>query len=173
MKKSLNEQIGRMKQMMNLKEDDSQAMLQQYTEEFNEKVDEDLTTDEFEEVACTNADSVEIPEEVDTTNEEKQKFDQFKQKLKTATIPELMQVKKQIKELRKQSKQQNEQAGAMVTLLGVTMPHTFALIIGGLLLLMVLNILMSLTGVGLVRTITNWCNGRTTTGYGLRFGRRN
>lgn len=173
MKKSLNEQIGRMKQMMNLKEDDSQAMLQQYTEEFNEKVDEDLTTDEFEEVACTNADSVEIPEEVDTTNEEKQKFDQFKQKLKTATIPELMQVKKQIKELRKQSKQQNEQAGAMVTLLGVTMPHTFALIIGGLLLLMVLNILMSLTGVGLVRTITNWCTGRTTTGYGLRFGRRN
>ncbi len=173
MKKSLNEQIGRMKQMMNLKEDDSQAMLQQYTEEFNEKVDEDLTTDEFEEVACTNADSVEIPEEVDTTNEEKQKFDQFKQKLKTATIPELMQVKKQIKELRKQSKQQNEQAGAMVTLLGVTMPHTFALIIGGLLLLMVLNILMSLTGVGLVRTITNWCSGRTTTGYGLRFGRRN
>lgn len=173
MKKSLNEQIGRMKQMMNLKEDDSQAMLQQYTEEFNEKVDEDLTTDEFEEVACTNADSVEIPEEVDTTNEEKQKFDQFKQKLKTATIPELMQVKKQIKELRKQSKQQNEQAGAMVTLLGVTMPHTFALIIGGLLLLMVLNILMSLTGVGLVKTITNWCTGRTTTGYGLRFGRRN
>ena len=173
MKKSLNEQIGRMKQMMNLKEDDSQAMLQQYTEEFNEKVDEDLTTDEFEEVACTNADSVEIPEEVDTTNEEKQKFDQFKQKLKTAKIPELMQVKKQIKELRKQSKQQNEQAGAMVTLLGVTMPHTFALIIGGLLLLMVLNVLMSLTGVGLVKTITNWCSGRTTTGYGLRFGRRN
>ncbi len=173
MKKSLNEQIGRMKQMMNLKEDDSQAMIQQYTEEFNEKVDEDLTTDEFEEVACTNADSVEIPEEVDTSNEEKQKFDQFKQKLKTATISQLMQVKKQIKELRKQSKQQNEQAGAMVTLLGVTMPHTFALIIGGLLLLMVLNILMSLTGVGLVRTITNWCSGRTTTGYGLRFGRRN
>ena len=83
MKKSLNEQIGRMKQMMNLKEDDSQKMmmLQQDTEEFNEKVGEDLTPEQFKEIICTDPEDIELPSDI--TNEEKEKLDQVKEKLKT------------------------------------------------------------------------------------------
>jgi len=170
MKQNLNEEISRIKTIMNLKEDDSQMMvLQQATEEFNEKAEEDLTPDEFQEVVCTNPDSVEVPS--NTTPEQKQKFEEFKSKVKTATIDELKQVKRQLKDLRRQSKQQqNEQVG-MVTLLGVTMPHGFALVIGGIMLIMVLNILLKLFNIHLVRTVTSWCTGRQTTGYGIRFGR--
>jgi hypothetical protein len=170
MKQNLNEEISRIKTMMNLKEDDSQMMvLQQATEEFNEKAEEDLTPDEFQEVVCTNPDSVEVPSDV--TPEQKQKFEEFKSKVKTASIDELKQVKRQLKDLRKQSKQQqNEQVG-MVTLLGVTMPHGFALVIGGIMLIMVLNILLKLFNIHLVKTVTSWCTGRQTTGYGIRFGR--
>jgi hypothetical protein len=59
----------------------------------------------------------------------------------------------------------------MVTLLGVTMPHGFALVLGGIMLLMVLNILLKLLNIHLVRTVTQWCTGKTSTGYGIRFGR--
>lgn len=170
MKQNLNEEIKRIKTIMNLREDDSQlAIMQQATEEFNEKAEEDLTPDEFQEVVCTDPDSVELPE--NTTPQEKQKVEEFKLKLKTASIDELKQVKRQLKDLRRQSKQQqNEQAG-MVTLLGVTMPHGFALVIGGIMLIMVLNILLKLFNIHLVKTVTSWCTGRQTTGYGLRFGR--
>lgn len=170
MKQNLNEEISRIKSIMNLKEDESQmVMLQQATEEFNEKAEEDLTPDEFQEVVCTDPDSVEPPSNV--TPEQKQKFEEFKSKLKTASIDELKQVKRQLKELRRQKKQQqNEQVG-MVTLLGVTMPHGFALVIGGIMLIMVLNILLKLFNIHLVKTVTSWCTGRQTTGYGIRFGR--
>lgn len=168
MKQSLNEQLGRIKQMMNLNEDESQMMLQQATNEFNEKAEEDLTPDEFQEVVCSTPESIELPTEV--TNEQKQKFEEFKAKAKTSSLAELKQVKRQLKELRKQSKQQNEQVG-MVTLLGVTMPHGFAIFISGIMLIMVLNILLKLFNIHLVRTVTDWCTGKRTTGYGLRFGR--
>lgn len=163
----LQENINRIKSIMNIKEDDSQMVLQQATDEFNEKAEEDLTPDEFQEVVCTNPDTVEVP---NTTPEQKQKVEEFKAKLKTASIEELKQVKRQLKDLRRQ-KQQNEQTGAMVTLLGVTMPHTFALVIGGILLIMVLNILLKIFNIHLVKTVTSWCTGRQTTGYGIRFGR--
>lgn len=173
MKKTLNEEVARIKSIMSINEDDSQmAVLQQVTNDFNEKMDEDLTPEELQDVACANPDTMELPSDIG--NEEKQKVDEFKAKLKTAKIPELLRVKRELKELKrqaKQSQQQNEQAGAMVTLLGVTMPQAFALVIGGLLLIMVLNILLSLTGFHLVKTITSWCTGRQTTGYGFRFGR--
>ncbi len=170
--KNLNEQINRIRTMMNLNEDESQAMsmLQQYTEEFNEKAEETLTPEELQEVACVNPDTMEAPQE--STDEQKQKLEEFKSKLKTASIDELKQVKKQLKELKRQSRQQqNEQAGAMVTLLGVTMPHGFALVIGGIMLIMVLNILLKIFNIHLVKTVPQWCTGRTSTGYGIRFGR--
>ena len=158
---------------MNLNEDDqSMAMLQQATDEFNEKAEEDLTPDEFQDVLCTDVDTEEAPQ--DAGNEEKQKLEEFKTKLKTASIDELKQVKKQIKELKRQSKQpqqQNEQAGTMVTLLGVTMPQTFALILGGIMLIMVLKVLLSLLGITIVKKTTQWCTGRQTRGIGIRFGR--
>ena len=61
MKQTLNEEIGRIKSMMNLNEDESQAMLQQDTEEFNQKVGEDLTPEEYKEVICSNPDNLELP----------------------------------------------------------------------------------------------------------------
>lgn len=153
---------------ISMNEDDSQAMsmVQQAVEEFNQKAEEDLTPDELQEVICTDPDSVDIPSNI--TNEQKQKLEEFKQKVKaTTSIPELKQVKRQLKELRKQTKQQqNEQAG-MVTLLGVTMPQGFALVIGGIMLIMVLNILFKLFNIHLVKTVTYWCTGRKTTGFGF------
>lgn len=152
-----------------INENQQQVMLQQATDEFNEKAEEDLTPDEFQEVVCTNPDAMELPSNV--SDEEKKKVEEFKAKLKTASIDELKQVKRQLKDLKRQGKQQqNEQAG-MVTLLGVTMPHGFALVIGGILLIMVLNILLKLFNIHLVKTVTSWCTGRQTTGYGIRFGR--
>ncbi len=172
-KQNLNEEIGRIKSMMNINEDDSQqiAMLQQATQEFNEKAEEDLTPDELQEVACADPDTMEAPQEA--TNEQKQKLLEFKSKAKTASIPELKQVKKQ---LRAQSKQQqNEQVAetALVSFLGVSMPPAFAMVIGGIMLIIVLNVLLSLLGIHFVKTITYWCTGRRTTGYGLGFGRGN
>ena len=174
MKQTLNEQVARIKTMMNLNEDDSQQMvvLQQVTQEFNEKAEEDLTPEELQEVACTDPDTIEAPQEA--TNEQKQKLQEFKSKVKTASIAELKQVKKQLKELRMQSKQQqNEQVAetALISFLGVSMPPAFAMVIGGIMLIIVLNVLLSLFGIGLVKTITYWCTGKRTTGYGLRFGR--
>lgn len=152
-----------------INENQQQVMLQQATDEFNEKAEEDLTPDEFQQVVCTNPDAMELPSNVG--DEEKKKVEEFKAKLKTASIDELKQVKRQLKDLKRQGKQQqNEQAG-MVTLLGVTMPHGFALVIGGILLIMVLNILLKLFNIHLVKTVTSWCTGRQTTGYGIRFGR--
>jgi hypothetical protein len=148
------------------------AVLQQVTQEFNEKAEEDLTPEELQEVACTDPDTIEAPQ--DATNEQKQKLQEFKSKVKTASIAELKQVKKQLKELRIQSKQQqNEQVAetALISFLGVSMPPAFAMVIGGIMLIIVLNVLLSLFGIGLVKTITYWCTGKRTTGYGLRFGR--
>jgi hypothetical protein len=174
MKQSLNEQVARIKTMMNLHEDESEkmAMLQQATQEFNEKAEEDLTPDELQEVACSDPDTMEAPQEA--TNEQKQKLQEFKLKAKTASIAELKQVKKQLKELRMQSKQQQDEQvaeTALVSFLGVSMPPAFAMVIGGIMLIIVLNFLLSLLGIHFVKTVTYWCTGRRSTGYGLRFGR--
>ena len=174
MKQSLNEQVARIKTMMNLHEDESEkmAMLQQATQEFNEMAEEDLTPDELQEVACADPDTMEAPQEA--TNEQKQKLQEFKLKAKTASIAELKQVKKQLKELRMQSKQQQDEQvaeTALVSFLGVSMPPAFAMVIGGIMLIIVLNFLLSLLGIHFVKTITYWCTGRRSTGYGLRFGR--
>jgi hypothetical protein len=171
MKQSLNEQVARIKTMMNLHEDESEkmAMLQQATQEFNEKAEEDLTPDELQEVACSDPDTMEAPQEA--TNEQKQKLQEFKLKARTASIAELKQVKKQ---LRMQSKQQQDEQvaeTALVSFLGVSMPPAFAMVIGGIMLIIVLNFLLSLLGIHFVKTVTYWCTGRRSTGYGLRFGR--
>lgn len=171
MKQTLNEQIGRIKSIMNIHEDESQMALMQSTQEFNEKAEEDLTPDEFQEVVCTHPDAIELPSE--TTNEQKQKFEEFKSKVKTASISELKAAKRQLKELKRQEKQQNEQyTGTLVTLLGIQMPLAFAYFTYGFLLLLILNGLLSLFGIHLIKSITDWCTGKRTVGYGIRFGRR-
>ena len=168
MKKSLNEQIGRMKQMMNLKEDDSQnmVMLQQDTEEFNEKVGEDLTPEQFKEIICTDPEDIELPSDI--TNEEKEKLDQVKEKLKTATFPQLIEVKKQLKELKRKAKQTTEQVAetALVSILGVSMPPAFAIAIGGIIFIMVLSFLGRL--FKFKKTTTYYCDGTRSRGlFGL------
>ena len=86
MKQTLNEEISRIKSMMNLNEDESQqmAILQQATQEFNEKAEEDLTPEELQEVACADVDTMEAPQEA--SNEQKQKLEEFKVKVKTSSI---------------------------------------------------------------------------------------
>jgi hypothetical protein len=177
MKQTLNEQIGRIKSMMNINEDDQQmAMLQQATQEFNEKAEEDLTPEELQEVACTSPDSIELP--TDTTNEHKQKFEEFKVKVKEMVkardIDGLKQAKRQLKELKNQSKQQqNEQAftGTLYTVIGIQMPLGFVIFLYGFLFLLILNGLLSIFGIHIIKNITDWCTGRRSVGYGIRFGR--
>jgi maltodextrin utilization protein YvdJ len=178
MKQTLNEQIGRIKSMMNINEDDQQmAMLQQATQEFNEKAEEDLTPDELQEVACTSPDSIELP--TDTTNEHKQKFEEFKVKVKEMVkardIDGLKQAKKQLKDLKNQSKQQqNEQAftGTLYTVIGIQMPLGFVIFLYGFLFLLILNGILSIFGIHIIRNVTDWCTGRKSVGYSVRFGRR-
>jgi len=179
MRRPLNEQLTRMKSIMNIKEGNSQqmVMLQQATQEFNQMAEEDLTPDELQEVACADPDTMEAPQE--STNEQKQMLLEFKKAVKTAKanrdIPGLKKVKNDLKEFKNKYKQtQNEQVAetALVSFLGVSMPPAFAMVIGGIMLIIVLNVLLSLFGIHFVKTITSWCTGRQTTGYGLRFGRR-
>jgi hypothetical protein len=163
MKQTLNEQVARIKMMMNLNEDDSQAMLMQYTQEFNEKVDEDLTPEEFKEVMCTDPDSIELPQDI--TSEQKQTVDQLKQKMKTASFAELLQAKRQLKELKRQ--QQNEQVAeaGLISFLGVSMPPAFAMAIGGVMFIMLLTVLSRF--FKFTRTETYWCDGKKSRLFGL------
>ena len=175
MKQTLNEQIGRIKSIMNINEDESQMALMQSTQEFNEKAEEDLTPDEFQEVVCSHPDAIELPSE--TPNEQKQKFEEFKSKVKQMVsakdINGLKEAKRQLKELKRQSKQQNEQAvtGTLYTVIGIQMPIGFVIFVYGFLLLLILNGLLSLFGIHLIRTVTDWCTGKRSTSYGIRFGR--
>jgi hypothetical protein len=163
MKQTLNEEIGRIKSMMNLNEDESQAMLQQDTEEFNQKVGEDLTPEEYKEVICSNPDNLELP---NIGNEEMQKVSELKEKMKTASFDELMQLKRQLKELKRQ--QQNEQVAgpAVITLLGVSMPPAFAMVIGGIVFIMILSFLSKF--IRFNKKTTYYCDGTRSRGlFGL------
>jgi hypothetical protein len=163
MKQTLNEEIGRIKSMMNLNEDESQAMLQQDTEEFNQKVGEDLTPEEYKEVICSDPDNLELP---NIGNEEMQKVSELKEKMKTASFDELMQLKRQLKELKRQ--QQNEQVAgpAVITLLGISMPPAFAMVIGGIVFIMILSFLSKF--IRFNKKTTYYCDGTRSRGlFGL------
>ncbi len=163
MKQTLNEEIGRIKSMMNLNEDESQAMLQQDTEEFNQKVGENLTPEEYKEVICSDPDNLELP---NIGNEEMQKVSELKEKMKTSSFDELMQLKRQLKELKRQ--QQNEQVAgpAVITLLGVSMPPAFAMVIGGIVFIMILSFLSKF--IRFNKKTTYYCDGTRSRGlFGL------
>jgi hypothetical protein len=153
-----------------IKENQAMVALQQATNEFNEKAEEDLSTEEFQEVVCVNPDTIDLP--ADTTNEQKQKVEEFKAKLKTASVAELKQAKRQLRELKRKGQQNEQIAGpAVISVLGVSMPPAFAIAIGGILLIMVLNILLKVFNIHLIRTVTSFCTGRQRTGYSIGFGR--
>lgn len=166
MKQTLNEEIARIKQVMGcckgkLNEDESQ-MLQQDTQDFNQKVEEELTPEEYKEVVCSDPESIELPE---LGNEEAQKVAEVKEKMKTASFAELMQAKRQIKQLRKQ--QQNEQvaAPAVVSILGVSMNPGVAIAVGLVLFVLTLSFLSKLFRR---KTTTYYCDGTRSRGlFGL------
>jgi hypothetical protein len=165
MKHTLNEQVARIKSMMNLNEDDSQvmAMLQQETQDFNQKTGEDLTPEEYQGISCMDPEQeIDVPS---TDADSKQKVMELKQKMNSASFSELIQLKKQFKEIKKQ--QQSEQILTLPTgaaalgaqnavFLGISMSPALALIsamaLGGLLLFLLGRLLFPRT-----RTKTIWC----------------
>ena len=162
MKQSLNEQVARIKTMMNLNEDDSQAVLQQDTIDFNERVGEDLTQEEYKEVICSDPEELPLP---NIEQEQKQVVEQIKEKMKTASFAELIELKIQLKELKKQ--QQNEQvaAPAAVTLLGISVNPGVAIAIGFVLFVLVLSFLGRMFRT---KRTTYYCDGTRSRGlFGL------
>jgi hypothetical protein len=162
MKQTLNEEIGRIKSMMNLNEDESQAMLQQDTQDFNQKVDEDLTPEEYKEVICSDPETIELP---NIGNEEMQKVSELKEKMKTASFAELMQLKRQLKELKRQQQTEQVAAPAVVTLLGVSMNPGVAIAVGLVVFVLVLSFLGRLLRN---KRTTYFCDGTRSRGlFGL------
>jgi hypothetical protein len=162
MKQTLNEEIGRIKSMMNLNEDESQVMLQQDTQDFNQKVDEDLTPEEYKEVICSDPETIELP---NIGNEEMQKVSELKEKMKTASFAELMQLKRQLKELKRQQQTEQVAAPAVVTLLGVSMNPGVAIAIGLVVFVLVLSFLGRLLRN---KKTTYFCDGTRSRGlFGL------
>jgi multidrug efflux pump subunit AcrA (membrane-fusion protein) len=163
MKQTLNEQVARIKAMMNLNEDDSQAMLQQDTLEFNQQVDEDLTPEEFKEVMCSDPNEIELPQELG--NEEKQKAEEFRAAASKASLAELKAAKQQIKQLKRQQQDEQVAAPALVTILGVSMNPGVAIAVGVVLFALVLSFLSKLFRT---RTTTYYCDGTRSRGlFGL------
>ena len=153
MRQTLNEEIGRIKSMMNLNEDESQAMLQQDTQDFNQKV---------KEVICSDPQTIELP---NIGNEEMQKVSELKEKMKTASFAELMQLKRQLKELKRQQQTEQVVAPAVVTLLGVSMNPGVAIAVGLVVFVLVLSFLGRLFRN---KRTTYFCDGTRSRGlFGL------
>lgn len=145
-----------------LNEDDSQMMLQQDTLEFNQKVEEDLTPEEYKEVLCSEPSQIELP---NIGGEENKIAEQFRAAAKTATFAELMQAKKQIKALKKQQQAEQVAAPALVTILGVSMNPGVAIALGTVLFVLVLSFLSKLFRT---KRTTYYCDGTRSRGlFGL------
>jgi hypothetical protein len=79
-----------------------------------------------------------------------------------------MQLKKQLNDLKRQSKQQTEQVAgpAVISLLGVSMPPAFAIAIGGIIFIMLLTFLSRF--IHFRKTTTYFCDGTRSRGlFGL------
>jgi cell division protein FtsN len=116
--------------------EDQQIVIQQETEEFNQKTGERLTPEQYESVmGCTNPNQEPA---LNVDQKGKQDIATLRQKMKTATLPELLQLKKQLRDLKKQKPQNVQQqpvaeqipAPAVITLLGVSMSPAVAIVAG-------------------------------------------
>ncbi len=148
-----------------IRENQQEMEVQQMTSEFNQKVGEDLSPEEYKEVMCTEPGEFDMP---NITDEQMQKVDELKEKMKGASFAQLMQVKKQLKELKRQSRQQTEQVAgpAVISLLGVSMPPAFAIAIGGIIFIMLLTFLSRF--IHFRKTTTYFCDGTRSRGlFGL------
>lgn len=152
---------------MNLHEDDSQAVLQQDTQSFNEKVGEDLTPEEYKEVICSDPQTLDLPANI--TGDQKQTVEKIKAKALTASLPELIAAKNQLRELKRQSNQQQQSeqtAPALITVLGISMPPGFAIAIGGIVFVMIISCLGRFFKFR--KTTTYYCDGTRSRGlFGL------
>jgi hypothetical protein len=121
---------------------------------FNQKVGENISSDDFKNIlGCTNPnDPVDvnlssIPKE--EQGEAKQKIDELQEKMKSASFSELMKLKRQFKDFRKQerraNRQQNEQVISTAVFMGVAMPPAVAAVatfaLGGLLIFLIIKML--------------------------------
>ena len=152
------------KQPLNEVNSQAMAILQQETQTFNEAVDEDLTPEEYKEVMCSDPNEIELPQNLDEI--QKQTTQKLKIAMSTATRPELVQAKQQIKDL-KNKQQQAEQvaAPAVVTILGVSMNPGVAIAIGLVLFVLVLSFLGKLFRT---KRTTYYCDGTRSRGlFGL------
>ncbi len=148
-----------------IRENQQEMEVQQMTSEFNQKVGEDLSPEEYKEVMCTEPGEFDMP---NITDEQMQKVDELKEKMKGASFAQLMQVKKQLEELKRHSKQHTEQVAglAVISLLGVSMPPAFAIAIGGIIFIMLLTFLSRF--IHFRKTTTYFCDGTRSRGlFGL------
>ena len=115
---------------------------------FNQKVGENISSDDFKNIlGCTNPDAPvdvnlsSVPKE--EQGEAKQKINELQEKMKSASLSELMKLKRQFKDFRKQERQQNEQVMSTAVFMGVAMPPAVAAVatfaLGGLLLFFIIK----------------------------------
>lgn len=115
---------------------------------FNQKVGENISTEDFQNIlACTNPnDPIDvnlnsIPKE--EQGEARQKIGELQDKMKSASLSELMKLKRQFKDFRKQERQQNEQILSTAVFMSVAMPPAVAAVatfaLGGLLIFFIIK----------------------------------
>jgi hypothetical protein len=110
--------------------ENQQMIIQQETEQFNQKTGERLSSEQYESVmGCTNPNQEPV---LNVDQKGKQDIATLRQKMKTASFQELLELKKQLKELKKQKQDMAEQvpAPAVITLLGVSMSPAVAIVAG-------------------------------------------
>lgn len=122
--KTLNEQISRIKQIMNINEDESNmmALWQQDTEAFNQEADEDLTVEEYKAISCEaqsdDAPSMELGPEIEQKidQEGKGKISQIVEAMKRANLEQLKAEKRKIKEaMASKNKGEMSEQGVLAT----------------------------------------------------------
>ena len=122
--KTLNEQISRIKQIMNINEDESNmmALWQQDTEAFNQEADEDLTVEEYKAISCEaqsdEAPSMELGPEIEQKidQEGKGKISQIVEAMKRANLEQLKAEKRKIKEaMASKNKGEMSEQGVLAT----------------------------------------------------------
>lgn len=133
--KTLNEQISRIKQMMNINEDENaMALFQQDTEAFNQEADEDLTVEEYKEVAC-EAQSGSEPE-MDSAvmakidQEGRNKIAKVVEAMKRANLEQLKEEKRKFKQaLASKNATDMQEQGALATVLVFGEPLGWVLVV--------------------------------------------
>jgi hypothetical protein len=115
---------------------------------FNQKVGENISSEDFQNIlGCTNPNAPvdvnlsSVPKE--EQGEAKQKINELQEKMKSASLSELIKLKRQFKDFRKQERQQNEQVMSTAVFMGVAMPPAVAAVatfaLGGLLLFFIIK----------------------------------